>query len=120
MSHPYHGLNKRRPRGSRDASSQFLVLVNGARRILRAVEGPETDPWINAQIDAAIAPYLGRLPADQIAWMRERLWEALTTEEHGQELVRRARPRVVENSGEVAAGSLARVEERARKNGVRR
>jgi hypothetical protein len=71
------------------------------------MDGLLADPWIQAQIDAAVAPYVGRLPAEEIAWMRERLAEALATEKRGQDLVRRARPRVVERSGEVVRGEAA-------------
>ncbi len=63
--------------------------------------GPLADPWIQAQLDAAVAPYRGRLPASEIEWMRERLEEALVTERRGRDLVRGARPRFVEKSGEV-------------------
>ncbi len=66
--------------------------------------GPLADPWIQAQLDAAVAPYVGRLPAEEIAWMRERLSEALATERRGTELVRRAKPRHVEKSGELETG----------------
>lgn len=65
------------------------------------MQGQDVDPWLEAQIDAAVAPYVARLPPEEIAWMRDRLFEALTTERRGQELARRARPRVVEHSGEV-------------------
>ncbi|MEZ4308845.1 MAG: hypothetical protein R3F14_12465 [Polyangiaceae bacterium] len=63
---------------------------------------PDGDPWLAEQLDAAMAPYVGRLPESELAWMRERLAEALLTERRGAELVRRARPRVVEASGTVA------------------
>lgn len=63
--------------------------------------GPVSDPWVQAEIDKAIQPYMGRLPAEEIAWMRERLVEALATERLGRDLMRRARPRYVEESGEV-------------------
>lgn len=81
------------------------------------MHGLDTDPWIEAQIDAAVAPYAGRLPAEEIAWMRERLAEALATERLGQELVRRARPRVVERSGEVATGGAAEAPAKPRRRG---
>lgn len=69
------------------------------------MEGPEADPWIEEQIDAAVAPYVTLLPPEEIAWMRDRLFEALTTERRGRELVRRARPRVVVRSGMVRTDS---------------
>lgn len=68
------------------------------------MQGLLVDPWIQAQIDAAVAPYVGLLSAEQIGWMRERLAESLASEPRGRELVRAARPRVVERSGEVRCG----------------
>lgn len=66
------------------------------------MQGLLADPWIRAQIDAAVEPYVGRLPAEEIAWMREQLAETLATEPGAADLLRRARPRApVERSGEV-------------------
>lgn len=59
------------------------------------------DPWIAAQVDAAVAPYQGRLPASELAWMRDQLAETLASNERAAKLVRRTRPTVVEESGEV-------------------
>jgi hypothetical protein len=59
------------------------------------------DPWTVAQIDAAVAPYAGVLSASQLAWMREQLAETLATDAAAAKLLRRAHPRVVEESGEV-------------------
>lgn len=59
------------------------------------------DPWIAAQIEAAVAPYVGRLSAREVAFMREQLAETLASDERAARLVRRARPVVVEESGEV-------------------
>lgn len=64
------------------------------------------DPWIAAQVDAAVAPYVGRLPAHEIAWMREQLAEVLLHDEEASRLLRRAHPREVEESGERAFGVL--------------
>ncbi|WP_437280667.1 hypothetical protein WME90_08925 [Sorangium sp. So ce375] len=64
------------------------------------------DPWIAAQIDAAVAPYVGRLPAHEIAWMREQLAEVLQHDEEAGRLLRRAHPREVDESGERAFGVL--------------
>ncbi len=64
------------------------------------------DPWIAAQIDAAVAPYRGRLPAAEIAWMRDQLAEVLAGDESAARVLRRAHPRPVDESGVVAtAGS---------------
>jgi hypothetical protein len=59
------------------------------------------DPWIAAQVEAAVAPYVGRLPASQLSWMRDQLAETLATDERGARLLRRARPVTVDESGEV-------------------
>jgi len=69
------------------------------------------DPWIAAQIEAAVAPYVGRLSTGEVAWMREQLAETLATDERAALLLHRARPPIVEESGEVrrgAVGPLAR------------
>lgn len=74
------------------------------------MQGLSADAWIQAQIDAAVAPYVGRLPAAEIAWMRERLAETLATEPRAKDLAARARPRpVVDESGEVRVGPAAEV-----------
>jgi hypothetical protein len=59
------------------------------------------DPWIAAQVEAAVAPYIGRLPDGEVTWMRDQLAETLATDEHAQRLLRRAKPTVVAESGEV-------------------
>jgi hypothetical protein len=62
------------------------------------------DPWIAAQVEDAVRPYLGRLSAAEIAWMRDQLAETLSTDERAAKLLHRARPTVVEESGEVRRG----------------
>ena len=59
------------------------------------------DPFIAAQIEAAVAPYVGRLSEGEVAWMREQLAETLASDERGARLLRRARPAIVDESGEV-------------------
>jgi len=63
------------------------------------------DPWIAAQIDAAVAPYVGRLPENEVAWMREQLADTLATDERAVRLARRVRPAQVEQSGAVRRGA---------------
>ena len=83
--------------------------------------GPLSDPWIQAEVDKALAPYAGRLPASELAWMRERLLDSLSLEDKGVDLVRRARPRYVEESGEVGAdGRLNTASNPRAKNAGRR
>jgi hypothetical protein len=67
------------------------------------------DPWVAAQVDAAVAPYVGRLPAREVAWMREQLAETLASNDKAAKLLRRAKPAVVEQSGEVRRGTTASV-----------
>jgi hypothetical protein len=63
------------------------------------------DPWIAAQVDAAVAPYVGRLSAEEVAWMRDQLAETLAGDEKAALLLRRARPIQVKESGEVRRDS---------------
>jgi hypothetical protein len=67
---------------------------------------PPDDPWVSAQIDAALAPYAGRVSAEELAWMREQLAEVLASDAHAARLVRGAHPEepTVEESGEVVRG----------------
>jgi len=64
------------------------------------------DPWIAARVEEAVQPYVGRLPAAQLAWMREQLAEILAAEPEAADLLRRAHPRVADTSGEVPQGAL--------------
>lgn len=59
------------------------------------------DAWVAEQIDAAVAPYVGRLSASEVAWMRDQLAETLATNEQAAQLLRRAEPALVDESGEV-------------------
>jgi hypothetical protein len=59
------------------------------------------DPFVAAQIDAAVAPYVGRLSDAEVAWMRDQMAETLASSERGARLLRRARPMTVDESGEV-------------------
>lgn len=65
------------------------------------------DPWIAAQVDAALAPYAGRLPARDLAWMREQLAEVLARDEQAARLLRAAHPREADASGERVAPGVA-------------
>jgi hypothetical protein len=62
------------------------------------------DPWIAARVDAAVAPYVGRLPASEVSWMRDQLAEVLASDDKAAKLLHRARPTVVAQSGEVVRG----------------
>ncbi|NUQ73732.1 MAG: hypothetical protein HUU21_09270 [Polyangiaceae bacterium] len=66
-----------------------------------------SDPWIAAQIDEIVAPYAGRLPAADLAWLREQLVETLAADERAAALLKAARPRYVEESGEVGPTAVS-------------
>jgi hypothetical protein len=63
-----------------------------------------SDPWVAAQVEAVVAPYVGRLPEHELAWMRDQLAETLASDPRASKLLRRARPTVVAQSGEVQRG----------------
>jgi hypothetical protein len=63
------------------------------------------DPFVRARIEEAVAPFVGRLPADELDWMREQLAETLASDDEARAALARARPRVVEESGEVPRGA---------------
>ena len=71
-------------------------------------DAPE-DAWLTAQIDAAVAPYRGRLSEQEIAWMRDQLAEMLAGDPKASRLVRRARPITVDESGEVRRDASGKV-----------
>jgi len=51
------------------------------------------DPFLEAELDRALAPYLDKLPPDMIQHYRELLGDVLTTHPLGRRLLNRARPR---------------------------
>lgn len=83
-----------------------MTIAEGVR-YPRAMHPLLEDPWLAARIDAAVAPYVGRLPASEIAWMREQLAETLASDPKAEKLARRARPVEVDESGEVVRGAPA-------------
>lgn len=84
------------------------------------MQGIAGDPWVLAQIEAAVRPYLGRLAEEEIEWMKERLRESLLEEAAGRDWVRRARPReAVEQSGEMAFEPFTEEELRGEGAGAR-
>lgn len=62
------------------------------------------DPWVAARVEAAIAPYIGRLAESDLAWMRDQMAEVVASEPSVVKLVRRARP--IDKSGEVKGDLL--------------
>ena len=64
-----------------------------------------SDPWIASQVDAAVEPYLRRLPPSEVDWMRDQLAETLASDERAQKLLRRVRAAVGDKSGEVVRGA---------------
>jgi hypothetical protein len=66
------------------------------------------DPWVAARIDAALAPLQGRISDSDLAFIREQLAETLASDERAARTLARARPRVVDESGEALVGGAAR------------
>ncbi len=59
------------------------------------------DPFVAAEIEAALAPYIDRLPAEQLEWMREQLAMALQDDPAARAALDGAHPRAeVDESGE--------------------
>jgi hypothetical protein len=55
--------------------------------------------FLEARVDDAIAPYLGSLPAADLAWMRAQILESVRSDPSMRELARAAAPRNVDSSG---------------------
>jgi hypothetical protein len=58
------------------------------------------DPFVAAEIDAALSAYAKQLDAEQLAWAREQLAELLASQPAARELLDAAHPRQVDESGE--------------------
>ncbi len=50
-----------------------------------------TDPWIAARVEAAVAPYVGTVSEERLAWMREQLAETLASDPAAKRALREAR-----------------------------
>ena len=62
---------------------------------------PLDKAWLETQLDEAIAPYVGKLSSDDLAWMREQLLDRLRSDGSLGLLAHRAQPRTVDESGEI-------------------
>jgi hypothetical protein len=60
-----------------------------------------SDPWVAAQIDAAVAPYRDLWPPEAIEAFREEMATTLATHPTASRLLREARPKLADPSGEV-------------------
>ncbi|MBI4702875.1 MAG: hypothetical protein HY744_17295 [Deltaproteobacteria bacterium] len=58
------------------------------------------DPFVAAQLEAAIAPYRGKLPLADLEWMREQLALLLDEDPAARAALAGAYPRQVDESGE--------------------
>jgi hypothetical protein len=65
---------------------------------------PTDEAWLAKQVDAALAPYVGKLAEADLAWMREQLTDRLRTDRDLALLAHRAEPRTVDESGEIYYG----------------
>lgn len=60
-----------------------------------------SDPFVAAEIEAVVAPYVGKLPDDEVAWMRDQLAELLESDPEARAALAGAHPRkAVDHSGE--------------------
>lgn len=66
-----------------------------------------TDVWLEAEVEAAVAPYVGVLPEEELGWMRERLRETLQSDAEAASLAHAARPRHVDQSGTVVCDPIS-------------
>ena len=57
--------------------------------------------FLEGEVDAALAIYRGKMPDEDLAWIRERLLESATDDSDLASLVRAAFPRDVDRSGDV-------------------
>ena len=58
------------------------------------------DPWVAAQIDAAVEPYLRLWTEREVALFREQMAETLATNPAAVAALRDAHPAIVDESGE--------------------
>ncbi len=64
----------------------------------------EEEAFLAAQVEAAVAPYVGKLSPADLSWMRERMLESIREDPDMRMLAQAARPRVADQSGEVFRG----------------
>lgn len=83
----------------------------GRRRVGGSLEAAATEApssldeatarYVEAEVEAVIEAYRDLLPAEDLAWMRERLLESVDDEPSLAELASAARPRSVDRSTEL-------------------
>lgn len=71
-------------------------------------DADEQDPFLEEILDGAMAAYVGRMPAEQLATMRRVLREEMREDATAMRLVSAARPRAApKQSGDVPAEGAA-------------
>ena len=58
------------------------------------------DPFVVAQLERALEPFVDQLDTDELAWMREQLARTLVEDEQARALLMGAHPRNVDHSGD--------------------
>ncbi|NUP12547.1 MAG: hypothetical protein HOW73_41415 [Polyangiaceae bacterium] len=72
----------------------------------------QLDAFIDAQVQVAVKPYLGKLSERDLAWMRERLAASIRENPAMLALARAGVPLDVDESAEIARPSAKRDDER--------
>jgi hypothetical protein len=72
-------------------------------------EEPAEDPALAAEIDRALAPYVGLVDAETLGFMRAELATTLLSHPVGRRLLDRVRPIAVQKSAEVTRDLVGRI-----------
>lgn len=78
-----------------------------------------TARYVEGEVDAVLEGYEDLLPAEDLAWMRERLLESVDDDPALAELASAARPRSVDRSAELSKKALTPSVRKAQRGGRR-
>jgi hypothetical protein len=77
-----------------------------------------SDPWVVEKVQKAVSKWEGTLRAEELAWMREQLFETLANDPRATRIMRVAHPKIADESGAVTHGTDAKaVKARGRTSG---
>ncbi len=69
------------------------------------MEFSQSDPWVEEQIDEVASPFQQWLSPDDFIWLKRQLFELLHEDGRAAALLKAARPRYVDESGEVGGAA---------------